>query len=170
MGPNSAGPTRASLSARKGNRGVKPSMARWRRHPSIRRWPTTGGWGNQLGASRRRVVPDFGVRRGSAHQSRAAHGVGGQAGKLDGDSVARRSMAAIDEPYRDDVSVGTSWWWRLCWRKAGGGGACGGARGSSGRGETSVTSQRRGRWCRLTGRRATRCRGGAGGIGGDCGE
>jgi hypothetical protein len=56
------------------------------------------------------VVPDFGVRRGSAHRSRAAHGVGGQAGKLDGDSVARRSMAAVDEPYRDDVSVGTSWW------------------------------------------------------------
>jgi hypothetical protein len=43
-------------------------------------------------------VPDFGVRRGSAHQSRAAHGVGGRVGKLDGDSAACRSMAAVDKP------------------------------------------------------------------------
>jgi hypothetical protein len=44
------------------------------------------------------VGSDFGVRRGSAHQSRAAHGVCSRAGKLDSDSVAQRSMAAVDEP------------------------------------------------------------------------
>jgi hypothetical protein len=99
MGPNSGGPTRASLSAVKGNKGVRCSMAWWRRHSSIQRWPMTkGGWGSRVGASRRRVVPDFGVRRGSAHQSRAAHGVGGRVGKLDGDSAACRSMAAVDKP------------------------------------------------------------------------
>jgi hypothetical protein len=43
-------------------------------------------------------VPTFGIRRGSAHRSRAVHGVGGRAGKLDSDNVAHRSMAAIDEP------------------------------------------------------------------------
>jgi hypothetical protein len=62
-------------------------MARWRRRPRRR--------GNRLGASWRRVVPDFGIRR---DRSRAAHGVGGWAGKLDGDSAIRRSMAAVDEP------------------------------------------------------------------------
>jgi hypothetical protein len=41
---------------------------------------------------------DFGVRRGSAHWSQATLGVGGQAGKLDGDSATRRLMAAVDEP------------------------------------------------------------------------
>jgi hypothetical protein len=44
------------------------------------------------------VVPDFWVRSGSPHRSRAAHGVGGQADKLDGDNVVHRSMAAVDEP------------------------------------------------------------------------
>jgi hypothetical protein len=36
--------------------------------------------------------------------------------------------------------------------------------------ESSVTSRRRGQWCRWTGRWAMRCRGGAGGVGGNCGE
>jgi hypothetical protein len=36
--------------------------------------------------------------------------------------------------------------------------------------ESSVTGRRRGRWCLLTGRRATRCWGGAGGIDRDGGE
>jgi hypothetical protein len=64
----------------------------------IRRTGGAGRWGNWLGASWRRVVPDFWVRSGSPHRSRAAHGVGGQADKLDGDNVAHRSMAAVDEP------------------------------------------------------------------------
>jgi hypothetical protein len=167
MGPNLACPTRAPLSATKGSRGVRRSMVRWWQRPSIRQWPVTEGQGNRLGESRRRVVPNFGVRRGSAHRSQAAHGVGGRAGKIDGDSVARRSLAAVDEPYRCGVSVGTSWWWRLAWRKAAGGGACGRARGCSGEGEPSVTGWRKGRWSQLMGRWAMRCWGGAGGIGGD---
>jgi hypothetical protein len=44
------------------------------------------------------VVLDFWVRSGSPHRSQAAHGVGGRAGKLDGDSVVHRSMAVVDEP------------------------------------------------------------------------
>jgi hypothetical protein len=44
------------------------------------------------------VVPDFWVRSGSPLRSRAAHDISGQVGKLDGDSVAHRSMVAVDEP------------------------------------------------------------------------
>jgi hypothetical protein len=81
------------------------------------------------------VGSDFEVRRGSAHRSWAAHIIGGWAGKLDSDSAARRSLVAVDEPWRGFASVGTSWWWRLGWRKAGGGGAHGGAHDSSGGGD-----------------------------------
>jgi hypothetical protein len=42
--------------------------------------------------------PILGSEGGSPHRSRVAHGVGGQAGELNGDSVIHRSMAAIDEP------------------------------------------------------------------------
>jgi hypothetical protein len=42
--------------------------------------------------------PILGSKGGSPHRSRAAHGVGGRAAELDGGSVVRRSMAAVDEP------------------------------------------------------------------------
>jgi hypothetical protein len=41
--------------------------------------------------------PILGSEGGSPHRSWAAHGVGSRAGELDGDSVVRRSMAAVDE-------------------------------------------------------------------------
>jgi hypothetical protein len=40
----------------------------------------------------------LGSEGGSPHRSRAAHGIGCRACELDGDSVVRRSMAAVDEP------------------------------------------------------------------------
>jgi hypothetical protein len=47
------------------------------------------------------VGPILGVRRGSAHRSRAAHDVGGWAGKLDGDSaVGNRECGALGATLR----------------------------------------------------------------------
>jgi hypothetical protein len=45
--------------------------------------------------------------------------------------------------------VGTSWWWRLGWRKAGGGGARGGAHGGSGGGDLVAGAWAVGRWHQL---------------------
>jgi hypothetical protein len=42
--------------------------------------------------------PILGSKGGSPHQSWAVHGVGGQAGELDGDSVACRLRVAVDGP------------------------------------------------------------------------
>jgi hypothetical protein len=40
------------------------------------------------------VGSNFGGQKGSHHRSQATHGVGGRAGKLNGDSATQRSMAA----------------------------------------------------------------------------
>jgi hypothetical protein len=72
-------------------------MAWWWQRPSIRRWPATGEMGKPTRSKPVSSGSDFGVRRGSAHRSRDAHGISGRVGKLDGDSVAQRSMAAVDE-------------------------------------------------------------------------
>jgi hypothetical protein len=42
--------------------------------------------------------PILGSKGGSPHQSWAVHDVGGQAGELDGDSVACRLRVAVDGP------------------------------------------------------------------------
>jgi hypothetical protein len=69
-------------------------MVWWWRRPSIQRWPVT----REAGKLTRSKPASSGVKRGRAHRSLAVHGVGGRAGMLDGDSVAQRSMVAVDEP------------------------------------------------------------------------
>jgi hypothetical protein len=57
-----------------------------------------GGWETDQEQIGIEGCPILGSEGGSPHWSRAAHGVGSRAGELDGDSVVRRSMAAVDEP------------------------------------------------------------------------
>jgi hypothetical protein len=67
-------------------------MARWWRHPSIRRWPMT----REARKLTRSKPATSGVLFWGS-EGGVITGVSGRAGKLDGDSAAQRSMAVDNE-------------------------------------------------------------------------